>query len=141
MIKIAKQLFREFEGKAVSELPAEACGLLLGIRGGNDYTVTDIAYSANVSRDDPTRSFEIDPTVYIKLQREARAGGPEIIGVWHSHPYGEAVLSKTDKARSIEPDWVWLITATDGSISQTKGYLSGSDTPNVFTELYISFGG
>ncbi len=140
MIKIARQLFETIEYRAVEELPYEACGLLLGVRETDCITINDIMFSQNVSESDPKRSFEIDPTLYIKLQKQARAGGADIVGVWHSHPGGQPEPSTTDKMRSVEKNWVWLITSAGEAETQTKGYLSGSDTPNEFTEVSISIG-
>lgn len=141
MIKISKQLFGKIENKALDDLPYEACGLLLGSRATDYITISDVAFSENVSEDNPTRSFEIDPSLYVKLQKQARAGGPDIIGVWHSHPNGNPIPSETDKERSVECNWVWLITGTIGDACQTKGHLSGSDTPSVFTEVEIELTG
>lgn len=100
--------------------------------------VSDIVFSDNVSEGDKTRSFEIDPSLYIKLQKKARGGAPQVIGVWHSHPNGAPAPSETDRARSVEKNWVWLISGVEQGQVITKGYLTGSDSPSVFTEIEIS---
>jgi proteasome lid subunit RPN8/RPN11 len=138
MIKIAKQVFETIEYRAVEDLPYEACGLLVGNRETDCIAVNDILFSVNVSESDPRQSFEIDPALYIKLQKQARAGGPDVVGVWHSHPGGQPEPSTTDKMLSVEKNWVWLITSASEQETQTKGYLTGSDTPNEFTEVSIS---
>lgn len=62
----------------------------------------------------PERRFEIDPGALFAALRAERAGGPKIVGYWHSHPNGEATPSATDAAMA-EPDGkLWLIAGSDG---------------------------
>jgi proteasome lid subunit RPN8/RPN11 len=69
--------------------------------------------AANVAKN-PARHFELDPAVLIAAHRNARAGGPEIIGHYHSHPAGGAVPSARDTAMAVPDGSVWLIiSATD----------------------------
>ncbi|UTW56468.1 Mov34/MPN/PAD-1 family protein [Kordiimonas sp. SCSIO 12610] len=138
MIRLLKNHLTELENSALTAFPEEACALLLGTWVGENAQITQVCLSDNMSEDDKTTSFEIDPSLYIRLQKQARAGGAEVIGVWHSHPNGMPAPSKTDHMRSIEKNWVWLITSVNGGKAQTKGYLSGSDTPNIFQEISIS---
>ncbi|WP_374763726.1 M67 family metallopeptidase [Yunchengibacter salinarum] len=101
--------------KAAGAAPHEACGLVLGRAPGDaPGKVTEIAFSDNVTAGDPATRFEIDPALHLALQRRARAGGPDLIGVWHSHPAGALRLSEQDRARSVMPGWVWLLSAPDG---------------------------
>ncbi|MEO7384146.1 MAG: M67 family metallopeptidase [Novosphingobium sp.] len=92
--------------EAAKAAPNEACGLLLG-RGG----VIERAIScANVATD-PLRHFEIDPAALIAAHRAARAGGPELIGYWHSHPNGHPLPSATDCEHASGDGRVWAIAA------------------------------
>jgi desampylase len=84
----------------------EVCGLLLG----EGQTVQHILPAANVAAD-PARQFEIDPAVLITAHRNARDGGPAIIGCYHSHPNGRVEPSAEDRAMMLEPGWLWLIIA------------------------------
>jgi desampylase len=107
--------------------PNEACGLLLG-------TPTHIAAvlpTANV-HPEPARHFEIDPAALIaahKASREAaRAGGPQLIGYFHSHPNGLARPSATDAASASGDGRIWAIAAS-GAITLWR------DTPSGFEPL------
>lgn len=133
---------KALEHHAKAELPDEACALLLGNRmlDGQSPEITMVRIGDNVSTGDPRTSFEIDPKVLFEAQREARNGGPEIIGIWHSHPVGEPAPSAVDQARSIERNWVWLITGFDHGEPVTKGYLSGANDPTEFERLDIDTG-
>ena len=59
-----------------------------------------------------------------KEERWLRKDSLELVGVYHSHPEGDALPSCTDIARAWEPNLIWLITAVkNGSAQTTKGYL------------------
>lgn len=83
----------------------EICGLLLG----EGLRVTAILPASNVAADPATR-FDIDPGELISAHKAARAGGPAIIGCYHSHPNGRATPSPRD-AEAAEPGSVWVIVA------------------------------
>ena len=81
----------------------EICGLLLG-------DPAEARACRNVHAQ-PARHFEIDPAALLRAHREARAGGPAVIGCYHSHPSGDPTPSRAD-AESAAPDgMVWLIVA------------------------------
>ncbi|MBB3981190.1 proteasome lid subunit RPN8/RPN11 [Sphingobium fontiphilum] len=82
----------------------EVCGLLLGVP---DHVQT-IGPAANVAPD-PSRHFEIDPAVLIAAHRDARRGGPAVIGHYHSHPSGIAKPSATDTACAAPDGALWII--------------------------------
>jgi proteasome lid subunit RPN8/RPN11 len=81
----------------------EICGLLLG----DERRVDAIVPTANVAAD-PARWFEIDPAALFAALRAERAGGPRVIGHYHSHPNGSAEPSPRDAAAA-EPGKLWLI--------------------------------
>ena len=86
--------------------PLEACGLLLG-RG----TRIDKALpSANVAAD-PAIRFEIDPHALVAAHRAARAGGPQVLGYFHSHPTGSTAPSPCDRTLAAGDGRVWAIVA------------------------------
>lgn len=68
--------------------------------------------TANV-HPDPATHFEIDPQALIDAHRAARAGGPEVIGYFHSHPVGEPAPSAIDRASAAHDGRVWAIIAGD----------------------------
>lgn len=113
--------------KAISDMlraerqaaPAEACGLLLG----TDAHIHSAVATANVA-DDPLRHFEIDPDRLIAAHRAARAGGPGIIGYFHSHPNGLERPSATDQGSAAGDGRVWAIVAR-GRITLWKDAPSG----------------
>jgi desampylase len=89
----------------------EVCGLLLGEGGDRGAGhITAILPAANV-HPDPARFFEIDPAVLIGAARAARAGGPRVLGCYHSHPTGVPAPSATDAAMAAHDGKLWAIVA------------------------------
>ncbi len=105
---------------AAGEHPGEACGLLLGTDGRVDRAVA----ARNVAAD-PLQAFEIDPALLLRCHREARGGGPAIVGCYHSHPSGRPTPSAADAARVAEWGWLWLIATGAG----LHGFMTVPDGP------------
>jgi desampylase len=91
--------------------PREACGLLLG-RGSR---IDASSETVNVAPD-PLRHFEIDPAALIAAHKAERAGGPQLIGYFHSHPSGLPEPSATDRAQAARDGRVWAIATPGGEI-------------------------
>lgn len=87
----------------------EVCGLLLGRSGS-----IDAALPAGNIASNRKRTFELDPTILFEAHRTARAGGPAILGHYHSHPTGGAKPSSRD-ADAAETGQLWLIVAGKGA--------------------------
>ncbi len=91
---------------ALAALPDECCGLLLASVPGGP---VDLAASARNVADDPARRFEVDPAALLAAHRAWRAGGPAIVGCYHSHPTGTPSPSATDAAMADPALPLWLI--------------------------------
>jgi proteasome lid subunit RPN8/RPN11 len=91
---------------AAAALPHEACGILLG----EGERITEARPAANVHAS-PQTHFAIDPQALIDAHRAARAGGPQVVGYYHSHPIGPAAPSATDRALAAGDGRVWAILA------------------------------
>ena len=95
--------------EAARAAPEECCGILLG----GDGLIEEARPAANVAAD-PRRRFEIDPQALVDAHRAARAGGPQVIGYYHSHPAGPAEPSATDRAEAAHDGSVWAIVGERG---------------------------
>ena len=103
--------------------PREACGLLLGVANH-----IALAQECTNVAPDPLRHFEIDPAALIAAHRTARAGGPQVLGYFHSHPNGLPTPSITDSAQAAGDGRIWAIVA-QGEVTIWR------DTPSVFQAL------
>jgi proteasome lid subunit RPN8/RPN11 len=105
-LAIFSTVAEQIRAHARRDHPREACGLLLGRAGRIEAAVE----APNVAAD-PAHAFEIDPAVLLRCHREARQGGRELLGWYHSHPNGREEPSAADVARAVEDGKVWLIVA------------------------------
>lgn len=80
--------------------PDEVCGVLLADADA-PARVAQVVSVANVSAE-PRRHFEIASADLLRIQREARADGREILGYYHSHPGHHAAPSETDRRLAAE---------------------------------------
>lgn len=102
--------------------PEEACGLIAGRRvigrdGGaatERLVVTRVIEATNVvQQEDRPKRFEVDPEARIRLEKQLRDTPEELLGHWHSHPFGPPSPSARDLAQAHEPELVWLICTPD----------------------------
>ena len=105
-LKLSRQQRQQLLDWADEAGDLECCGLLLGDDGG----VHRVERTANISGN-PQYRFEIDPTALIRAEKQARQGGPKILGYFHSHPNGRAEPSADDAACAADDGRYWLIIA------------------------------
>ncbi|KUO40439.1 MAG: hypothetical protein AVW06_00215 [Hadesarchaea archaeon DG-33-1] len=99
---------KQVEADARARAPIEACGILIGKRGKNDFEVLDLVAAPNVV-DSPTR-FEIDPEELYRVMKGAEARRLEIIGFYHSHlGYGAGPSAVDLEHMKFLSNLVWLI--------------------------------
>lgn len=130
---LARALLASIERAAARAWPDEACGLVIGGTDALGAPVIDgVALSGNVATD-PAHRFEIDPRVFLSLERALRASATRrILGVFHTHPRGAAVPSAHDRAVAWGPGAVWLITAmADGRATETRAYALAPRPPRL----------
>jgi proteasome lid subunit RPN8/RPN11 len=111
--------------------PNECCGVLLGknIAGeGNSAAATNhvqqIVRAGNTRTDSAHNRYNIAPQELVKIQRQARGLGLDIVGFYHSHPDHPAQWSQTDFA---EAHWLgcsYIITSIEhGKAALTNSFL------------------
>lgn len=103
MLEISRAALDAIRAAAAASPEREVCGLLLGA----GRRVVEVRACRNIA-DDPTTAFEIDPQALIDAHKAARAGGPTVIGHYHSHPTGRAEPSARDAAAAHGGE-VWVI--------------------------------
>jgi proteasome lid subunit RPN8/RPN11 len=89
--------------------PQEGCGFLIGREEGEGWRLLRVVPSVNKAAN-PAKNFEIDVRQHAILQRELRAEGLTILGIYHSHPGGKAEPSRQDRERAaMLPALLWWI--------------------------------
>jgi proteasome lid subunit RPN8/RPN11 len=66
--------------------------------------------AANLNQERPGDRYELDPRTMLEADRDCRARGLEVVGVWHSHPDHPAEPSETDRAGAWE-GWSYIIVS------------------------------
>lgn len=107
-MKITRSAFDAVKAHGAEGYPHEICGILLGPRGGR--TATDAKRARNLIVERARDRYEIDPRDHIRIQREADAGGQDILGYYHSHPDHPAQASRFDTERAWA-GYVYVIVA------------------------------
>jgi proteasome lid subunit RPN8/RPN11 len=144
MLKLSRTEYESLRRHGEETYPYECCGVLLGrMDDGGTRLVTSTARCGNTRTDSPHNRYHIDPRDLVRIQREGRERGEDIIGFYHSHPDHPARWSPTDLA---EAHWLgcsYVITAVeDGKAAVTNSFeLSGSDEPDKhFVDEMIEIG-
>ena len=112
------------------DYPSECCGILLGQAEGGLKQVREVVALKNLRQepekahelmplDSPERESErnrflIDPREQLRVEKDARARGLDVLGYYHSHPDHLALPSNYDR----EHAWPWysyVILAVEAS--------------------------
>jgi proteasome lid subunit RPN8/RPN11 len=76
---------------ATADSPREACGIIAG-SGEQAQRVIALENAAS----DPLHFYQMDNVEFEQAVRACRNDGLSLIGIYHSHPRGEPILSPTD---------------------------------------------
>jgi proteasome lid subunit RPN8/RPN11 len=111
--------------------PHECCGVLLGtMTDDGARVVTSITRAGNTRTDSPQNRYNIDPKELVRIQREGRERGEDIIGFYHSHPDHPAQWSQTDLAEAHWFGCSYVIT----NVEKGKAVLTNSFELTGFDE-------
>ncbi len=118
MLKINQSDYETMRRHGEETYPHECCGVLLGIVDGDGRAVRAVERAGNTRLDSLHNRYNIDPGELVRIQRQARERGLDIIGFYHSHPDHPAKWSPTDFA---EAHWIgcsYVITSVDKGKAQ-----------------------
>ncbi len=141
MIILAQENLSELHYHAEKAYPEECCGLLAGISEGGQVHVTRVVPSKNVSDQDKSKTFEIDPQVRFDLMRELEDTTEELVGHFHSHPDRPATPSKTDIAMAYEPGLLWIIIGLNKGVVSATGAFRPTDIQTGFAPVDLQIRG
>jgi len=143
MLKLPRAAYDSLRRHGEETYPYECCGVLLGrLDDDGTRTVTSTARASNTRTDSPQNRYMIDPRDQIRIQREARERGEDVIGYYHSHPDHPAKASANDLEEAYWPGLSYVITSVEkGKAAITNSFelvLSGdSGKQFVVEELQV----
>ena len=124
MLKLSESVYNALRKHGEETYPHECCGVLLGRSQDDVNEVEDAVRAGNTRTDSAHNRYQIAPQELVKIQRQGRERGLDIVGFYHSHPDHPAQWSKTDFA---EAHWLgcsYVITAiANGVAQQTNSFL------------------
>ena len=128
-LRIGKLAWQQLRRHGEETYPSECCGVLLGeIDGQGVKNVQEIVRCENQRTDSPHNRYEIEPRELVRIQREARARGQDIVGFYHSHPDHPARWSQTDLAEAHWTGCSYAITSVmNGSATVTNSFHLGGN--------------
>ena len=100
MIEIELNAWQTMLLHAERTYPNECCGVMLGHVQGDRKVVTEATPLENAYAGQQNERYELRPDDLQQADREARARGLDLIGIFHSHPDCDAYFSETDLKNS-----------------------------------------
>ena len=100
MIQIEPEAWQVMVSHAKSTYPNECCGAMIGTVDGDVKTVKIGLAIENAFTGVQHERYELRPEDLMKADKEARARGMDLIGIFHSHPDCDAYFSETDLKNS-----------------------------------------
>jgi proteasome lid subunit RPN8/RPN11 len=137
MLQLSQAVFDQIRQHGEATYPEECCGLLVGHIVPDGNLVTRAISVENATNGLHRNSYQIASRDLIRIHREARLAGEEILGFYHSHPDHRAEPSATDLA---EAHWLgcsYLITTVNAGQATNSGSfrLAGESEENKFFNL------
>jgi proteasome lid subunit RPN8/RPN11 len=131
MLRIEYADYEALRAHGEETYPNECCGVLLGknIPGEGDSAaavnhVRQIVRAGNTRTDSAHNRYNIAPQELVKIQRQARGLGLDIVGFYHSHPDHPPQWSTTDFAEAHWLSCSYIITSVEhGKAAITNSFL------------------
>ncbi len=128
MLKLRQLEYDEIRRHGEETYPFECCGVLLGTVEGDTRAVSATVRCQNIC-DSPKDRYEIAPVEVVRILRDARSRGFEIVGFYHSHPDHPAQWSPTDFAEAYWLGCSYVITSVENGKAQlTRSFTLGGSS-------------
>lgn len=95
-LRIAEDVYAAMREHGERTYPHECCGVLLGHATGEGNVVHRAVEAGNTRTDSAHNRYHIAPQELVRIQRQGREAGLDIVGFYHSHPDHPAQWSRTD---------------------------------------------
>lgn len=117
MLILKKDFFEQMVKHSIRELPDEACGILAGKN-----QIVEKVYAMTNAEKSPENYF-MEPEEQLKVTKEIRNLGFQMLGIYHSHVASQAYPSKRDVELAFYPDTAYLIiTLKDKNNPQLRAF-------------------
>ena len=127
MIKINEGAWETMVAHAQSTFPDECCGVMIGSSDGDTKVVTTAIALENAYKGKQEDRYEIRPEDLLAADKNARAQGLDLIGIFHSHPDCDAYFSKTDLENSCPWYSFVVLSIKGGKFDHANSFLPNAD--------------
>lgn len=131
MLILRKESFEQIVKQCIIKLPDEACGILSGKAGK-----VDNVYEM-LNTDKSPQSFFMDPAEQLRINKEIRKLGQEMVGIYHSHVASLAYPSERDVEMAFYPEASYLIISLKDKDRPSAGSFKIQDGKIIEEELKI----
>ena len=124
-------------GHTVDNYPHEACGVLLCPFEKPQYI--SVAHpTKNVTQEDPSRRYLIDPSEFIEVDRWAEKRGLDIGGFYHSHPDHPPAPSEHDRSLAWEGYLYLIVSIKAGIFDESRAWIYDQNKQH-FDEVAVQY--
>ena len=134
MIEIAAEAWETMVRHAERIYPNECCGAMLGRIEGGAKLVTEAVPMENAYVGEQADRYELRPEDLLEADRQARARGLDLIGIFHSHPDCDAYFSNTDLKNSCPWYSFVVLSIQDGKFNHANSFLPDLDQTSAERE-------
>jgi proteasome lid subunit RPN8/RPN11 len=134
MTKIEAAAWQVMKQHAEATFPRECCGVMTGTIDSGGKQVVAAAALDNVYEGGQEDRYEIRPEDLLRVEKEARAAGHTVIGIYHSHPDCDAYFSKTDLEHSCPWYSFVVLSIYKGKFDHANCFLPDADQTHAAPE-------
>lgn len=127
MIKIEKPAWDIMVQHARACYPRECCGAMLGTEADGVRTVKAARPMRNAFEGAQEDTYVLDPQEQLAVEKEARAQGLSVVGIFHSHPDCDAYFSKRDLENSCPWYSFVVLSVKNGEFDHANSFLPNFD--------------
>lgn len=127
MIKINPEAWETMVAHAQATFPDECCGVMVGKIDDDQKQVTTAIALENAYKGKQEDRYEIRPEDLLAADKNARALGLDLIGIFHSHPDCDAYFSKTDLENSCPWYSFVVLSIKGGKFDHANSFLPNAD--------------
>jgi proteasome lid subunit RPN8/RPN11 len=137
MIEIEKAAWETMVRHAQQTFPNECCGAMLGTADGDHKKVTMAVPLENSFEGAQAARYEIKPEDLIAADREARARGMDLVGIFHSHPDCDAYFSEADLKNSCPWYSFVILSVKNGQFDHANSFIPDLDQTRADKEELV----
>jgi len=137
MIRINSGAWETMVAHAQSTFPDECCGVMIGKIDGDAKQVTAAFPVENSYKGKQEDRYEIRPEDLLAADKNARAQGLDLIGIFHSHPDCDAYFSKTDLENSCPWYSFVVLSIKGGKFDHANSFLPNAEQTSAEKEELI----